>query len=485
MAVKVKRERPDQRRHHRVTAPLYVELDGTRVRAADWSLGGLKLEGFPGALPHIGAVVPLSLTLPFQGFDVSFEAKGEIIRCKPNTGSCSIRYTEIGERERELMQHFLEELVRGSMVQIEDTIHRIDVPVTPASLEPEVNPVASLPPTRIPPKTVAMGSFYIVLGLAVFGYAAVLAYTNLFRMEVQTAVISAPVETVTAQADGRISSTANITAGTRVKAGDIVVEIADSQIERDLELAEIAVREQQAKLAFLKRRHADELERVQSFSTVELKNLQQTKIEMESLQAQLQAAEQHLSRVATLHAKGFSTDVRLEDAQKQVATLKKSVEGRKVELDSRVELAEANFGKRLYTGDNVVGEMGQIEAQVKLAELEVGLAQERRQALINHKKRLAVRAPFDGTVLELPRSENAQVRRGDVLAVIEQRQRRSIVAYMTQDEVLKVGLGDEATVVIPALGQKLEARISQIDRTTGFIREQEQRDNPGYTSTLR
>ena len=43
MSVKVRRERPDQRRHHRVTAPLYVTLAGHTQRAADWSLA-LQME---------------------------------------------------------------------------------------------------------------------------------------------------------------------------------------------------------------------------------------------------------------------------------------------------------------------------------------------------------------------------------------------------------------------------------------------------------
>ena len=72
MTVKVRRERPDQRRHHRVTAPLFVAYAGQNYRAADWSLGGLRLEGLPGELPAAGEQIPLGLTLPFQGFDVSF-----------------------------------------------------------------------------------------------------------------------------------------------------------------------------------------------------------------------------------------------------------------------------------------------------------------------------------------------------------------------------------------------------------------------------
>ena len=54
MAVKIRRERPDQRRHHRVTAPLFALVAGHRVRAADWSLGGLRIEEFPFPIPGLG-----------------------------------------------------------------------------------------------------------------------------------------------------------------------------------------------------------------------------------------------------------------------------------------------------------------------------------------------------------------------------------------------------------------------------------------------
>ena len=99
MSVKVKRERADQRRHHRVTAPIFVTVDGHRLRATDWSLGGLKIDAFPGQLPELGVEVLLQLTLPFQGFDVSFDAKSECMRADAVTGMFAVRFTVLGERE--------------------------------------------------------------------------------------------------------------------------------------------------------------------------------------------------------------------------------------------------------------------------------------------------------------------------------------------------------------------------------------------------
>ena len=483
MSVKVKRERPDQRRHHRVTAPLFVSVCGHSVRVTDWSLGGLRIDGFPGDLPAAGAELALQLTLPFQGFDVSFVARGVVVRSDPRHAMFSLRYTEIGERERELMQHFIEELVRGSMSHVEDTIQRIDVPVTPASLEPDVKPAAAITGPiavrRWPVKTLVMGTIYLVLGAVVFGYAALLGYSNFFRLEVQTAVISAPVETVQAQADGQIKW-ADKKAGDPVRQGDVVLNLIDSQLEREIDLADIAIRERKAQLAYLKRRQADELDKAKGYATVEMKNVTQSKLEVEATQAQLQVAEQQAQRLKFLHGKGFTTDTILENAEKTVSTLKSQLEVRRVELASRAALADADIGRRLYNGISIQGDVEQIEAQVRLAEHEIELAQQRYIANLSLRDRHSVRAPFDGTVLDLPRVDTGSVRRGDTIAVIEQRRDRFVLAYLTQDEVLRIGLGDEALVYLPAVGETMKARVSQIDRTSGFVQEQQQRQNPGY-----
>ena len=487
MPVKVKRERPDQRRHHRVTAPLFVDYAGQTVRAADWSLGGLRLEGLPGDLPEAGSEVSLGLTLPFQGFDVSFSVKSEVIRSLPERGMLAVRFTEIGERERELMQHFIEELVRGSMVDVEDTIQRIDLPVTPASLEPDKPKMLSgaTPLRRWPVKTIVMTGIYLTLGVCVFSYAGLLGYSNFYRMEVQTAVITAPVETVTASADGKVEI-GDIRPGDHVRAGTVIVRLLDDTLEREIALANIEVQERKAKLALTKQHQLEELDRIKGYATVEMKNLQQTKIELDALAAQLKIAQLNQSRLNGLMAKGFTTAAKIDEAGQQVITLKKQYEIRRVELQSRIELAEQNAGKRMYTGNetigsgDLVGTSSNLEAEVHFAEHEIQLAQQRYIAQLDMRQSTSVRAPFDGTVLELPRFDQASVRKGDVIAIIEQRRNRTVTAWLNQDEVMKVGIGDEALVFIPALGETVKGRVREIDRTSGFIQEQQQRQNPGY-----
>lgn len=470
MSVKVRRERPDQRRYHRVTAPLYVAVGGQRLRAADWSLGGLRIEGFAAPLPAAGASLELQLTLPFQGFEVTFPAKGEVVRTDPAKGTVALKFTELGERERRLMQHFIEDLIRGAMSEVEDTIQRIDVPITPVSTKPDASPKSQVPVNRWPVKTIVYTSAYLVLGFFVFSYAALMTYSNVFRLEVDAAVISAPLETVRAETDGRVMWT-SYKPGDLVTSGARILDFSDSALEREIEFADIEVGQRQAQLLYLKRQHLEELSRMEDLADVQVKDLEQTRMEVAALEAEAEAAENQLARVRTLIKKGFATRAQLDQARQRAVAARSAFESRKLELASRSKLAEKGLGSRYYAGDHFLGERAKLEAEIKLAEHDIEAAQQKKAALANQRARLAVYAPFDGLLLDLPRIDQGTVRRGDVLAVIEQPRSRQITAFLTQDEVLQVGLGDEALVYVPSLDQTLAAYVTAIDRTSGFIDE--------------
>ena len=177
-------------RHHRVKAPLFVEFQGIVHRAADWSLGGLRIDQFSADLPAVDTEISLTLSLPFQGFEVVYPVRARVVRIVEETATFAVEFTDLGERERNLMEHFIEQLIRGSMMPVEDTIQRIDVPVTPVSTEPDVNPSATVPLRRWPAKTVLMTSLYMILGLFIISYVGLMIYANYFRLEIQTAVMS-------------------------------------------------------------------------------------------------------------------------------------------------------------------------------------------------------------------------------------------------------------------------------------------------------
>ncbi|MEZ5776179.1 MAG: HlyD family efflux transporter periplasmic adaptor subunit [Hyphomicrobiaceae bacterium] len=473
MVVKVRRERPDQRRHHRLTAPLYVTIGPHTLRAADWSLGGLRLEGYPDRIPELGEAVEMNIALPYQSFAISFEARGEIVRRDPRTGMFALKFTELGERELRILEHFVEELVRGSMTDIEDTIQRIDVPVTPVSTKPDVNPGKAVPIERWPIRTIAYTSFYALLGIFVFGYAALLAYSNFFRMEIESAVITAPVEAVRAEGDGRVAWTV-YQPGDVVPKGAVVVQLVDNQLQREIDIASIAIDEKKARLVLLKRQQVEELSRLEGYATIERRNLDQARLETEALEEAAKAAAEQYARVQKLFKKGFATRKTLEEARRDAVAARSRLESQQVEWRSRAELAAQNLGERHWTGTDIVGDRARLEAEIRFAEQEISAAERTHAALIDQRQRLAAVAPFDGLILEMPRVDGGHVQRGDVIAILEQPRSRRVTAYLTQDEVLKIGLGDETLVYVPSVADTLSARVVAIDRTSGFVDEQNQ-----------
>ena len=470
VSVKVVRERSDQRRHHRVTAPLFVEYAGHRQRATDWSLGGLRLDGFPGDLPEPGSTVTLTISIPFQGFDVRFSCDAEVVRKVDDTRTFAVKYTKIGERELGLLDHFIDELIRGSMNDVNDTIQRIDVPVTPASTKPDVNPLNKVPISRWPTRTVAFVALYLTIGLFVFGYAGVIAYTNFVRMEVDSAVIASPLESVRAQVNGRIAYGRH-RIGDRVTKGALLLSVTDNDLERQIDLATIDIKDKSAQLASFEKMLAEEMSRVDAFAKVEGKNLEQIELELQSLEAQAKAASALHQRLDHLFKQGLTTATQVESAEKQMVSGQKLAEAKRVELKTRRSLAAYNAGERLYNGQTFFGERAKIESQTFLAREHVAIAERKLQALLDHRDRLAVYAPYDGVLQEMPRPDGSMVRAGDTLAVIENPQAREIWAFLRQDEVLSVGLGDEVKVYLPGLSELRKAKVKRIDRTIGFVNE--------------
>ena len=472
MAIKVKHERPDQRRHHRVTAPLHVALNGAseKYRARDWSLGGLCVEGYPGALPEAGAQVKLNLTLPFQGFDIAFDVEGRVARADDARQAYAIEYTKVGEREMALMQHFIEDLVRGVMSPVADSIHRIDVPVTPVSQKSDAPVQQLVASNSMPVRQMAWVGVYAALGFVVFGYTALVLYSNFFRMEVQTAVVAAPTIKVPARGDGELPYV-RVAVGDDIKAGDTLIYFTDYELERDIDKAKIVIEAREAELNSLMLKRVGELETMSEYASVEVKDIAKGRAAVRALKAEAQAADNKASRLKTLLARGLTTQAKVEDAEQWQLAANARLEEKRLDLEEQIRLADTGIGKRFYNGREMMGNIGTVDFDIRTARYNVAIANQSHEALLKHRERLAVKAPFDGKVRELPVPQNGSVKRGDIIAVFEKPDERFVTAFLTQDEVVKVALNDEVSVYFPALNASLRAVVKAVDRTSGFNEE--------------
>jgi len=148
--VKINREKACQRLHHRVSTPLSVSIDDREYQAADWSLGGFRVSKWDRWDDDLIADSRLDcrFELPFQGFNIAFAVEVKVVRLLAEQQELAVSFVDLDDRQTELLNHFVEQLVRGAMTPVGDTILRIDSPVTPVSTKPDPSPTAELPANR-------------------------------------------------------------------------------------------------------------------------------------------------------------------------------------------------------------------------------------------------------------------------------------------------------------------------------------------------
>jgi multidrug resistance efflux pump len=464
LALKITHELADMRRHLWVKAPLGIVIDGKPAQAIEWSLGGIALDdGALGTTPT-GHSVGLRVTLPFQGFDIGFDTKGVVERGPANAQRTIVSFTDLGQRERNLLSHFIEQLVRGNMTSVEETIQRLDAPLAVAAFASQPQAQVRAPQDHVrrwrPARAAMMTSLYGIAGIAAVGYLGSLLYTNLFWMEAQTSAISAPVENLVSLGDG-VVTWAQFKPGENVKAGDVVLRIADNTLEREIEQAEISIRERENKLAFLARRYENEKKRLGTLSGLSSLKSAHTTAEIEGMQAKLQSAQRELKQLPAT-AVGPIAQVR-----QRIVALKQAISLKEFDASGRANLAREANGSHEIIGQSVLGDTDNLAAQIELAEADIAIAQRRHQSYLNQRDRLSLRAPFDGILRQLPHADSATVRKGDIAAVVERSAERGVTAYLRQEQVLRVQIGAQAIVHVPATRQTFRATVSEIDPAHG------------------
>ncbi len=456
--------------HHRVTAPFRVTLQGHTIDASDWSLGGFRIDDFDGPMPEKDKEYEVMCTLPFQGFNITFQAIVSIVRSDQKNRIIASTFVNLGDRETSLMRHFIEDLVRGSMTEVEDTIVRIDTPVTPVPTTPDPNPVEEIPVHRWPVKQITMTAFYLVLGTIVFGYVAIFAFATLFRLEVSTAVVSAVRTEVTSPVKGRIVSLP-IAVGEMINAGQKLVQFEDTDLEAAQRDAATALIRTMSELVQAKRLLSEEQERARGYELVARNNIRQAEAQMESLELARKASQLKLDRYRALFKKGLTLRPDLDAAELEYTEAISALDRKRIHIEELYKLQEAGDSVRLYTGNAFAGRLAEMEAIVARLEMEHVHRQEILDELKDKAGQTALVAPYDGRVKVSKLMNGTAVRPGDPIMVIEETGAETVTAFLTQDEINQIRLGEKAQLYVPTEDRWVETRIEEIDRTIGFIDE--------------
>lgn len=466
--MKIIRERPCQRRHHRVTAPLNVTIPGGETfRATNWSLGGLRLDGVSAPLPNTGDTIVLALRLPFQGFDISFDVKTTVMRSIDAGGVLGFEFAELGEREHDLMNHFINDLVRGQMATVEDAICRIDVPVTPISTQPDPNPSGAVPVRRIPYKTVFMSLFYGVLGVTVFGYLLLLLYSNTMRMEVRSAVVSSPLATVKMPMDGLLVPV-RLNIDEEIRQGQPIARIVNTKLESELDDRKIALEEARNRLTRTQEKYRIESERMKLYQVINRTDRQISKARLEAAREAVIASDAHYERMSKLMEKGLIVASKFDKAELRRSQAEARLQEAEYELE-RAAVMDSASGRRYYNHKEFVSDLDMLALEIDEASSVVQTAYMQLEKYEALRIGLTITAPFDGRIVSVRQPGGMTVLRNEPLFTIEKREVPTVTAFLDQDQVLSVGISDQVSVFFPSLGREIRAKVVKIDRNSAFL----------------
>lgn len=196
----VKRETPSQRLHYRLSVPIHIEVENKLYKAADWSMGGFRLDGYQGILKK-DDVFDAKLLIDFRGFHISFHQSAIVVRApRDGDGMLAVQFENLSEENLELLKYFSEGLLAGEMACFQDAIRRVDMPVTPVDMD--MVEEATTAPAHRSTRRMLILLMYLLLGGGTLTYICITLYANFMRIEVESGVVVAPTEPLVAPVSG-------------------------------------------------------------------------------------------------------------------------------------------------------------------------------------------------------------------------------------------------------------------------------------------
>jgi len=189
-----------------------------------WSLAGLWLD------EPLSDTHNLSLSIPFQGVDVTFPIK------LSEAGERHYTFKDLTVRQRETLSAFYQGVMTGRMVSTGEMISSLDTPVdlVPMS-ETDEEKAAGLAKERPRALRVLWNVTYYTLLIATLGgFLGTQLWSRLSYVALQHARFVAPITAYTAPESGHLSRF-YVREGDQVKTGEILARIEDPDRESDVE----------------------------------------------------------------------------------------------------------------------------------------------------------------------------------------------------------------------------------------------------------
>ncbi|MEO1000822.1 MAG: HlyD family efflux transporter periplasmic adaptor subunit, partial [Pseudomonadota bacterium] len=259
--------------------------------------------------------------------------------------------------------------------------------------------------------------------------------------------------------------------GAEVNAGDVLLRLHDPALAERIDRARIALSEADAALTRLEGRVAVERVRLADYQLINRTDRDIARAELAAHEQEVATLTRARDRALALHAEGHVAAARVEEAEAALALAEARSAAARL-MTERTDALHTVAAARHHNGREFIVDLDLLALDLEEARAARDARAAELGALLALEGAQTVRAPWAGRVVDLLHQDGARLLRGAPLLALEREGAPIVEAWLTQEEVLEVGLGDTALIFLPALDRTLEARITRIDRTSGFVDEQ-------------
>lgn len=454
----IRREPPSQRRFYRLAVPLMVTIDTHHYKTMDWSLGGFALANFK---QHVAVdqEIIATVAINFQGFHVTFETKIRVLRIDAGASTMGASFIGLDAKRAELLQHFSDGLISGTMKSVNDTIRRIDIPVTPVSEKPDT-PYAD--GRKKSWRRIAIGSTYLLLGIGLGYYALTSVYATAFRLRVDTAALMVPGQSALSTTAGVVEQV-YYQVGDMVEAGTPLVRIRDERISEPIEMARIEILDARADLDDKRAKLQAQRDKLQSYKRIGIDKAEAKRASIESIKKRLAFSENRATTLRESYTRGGVSNYLVQEAEQRSASDRAELDAALSELQmAERDVVDTTKG-RFFTNHRFEGEVVELSSVVKYAEQRVTLLEDKLAVLKRRERGLMITAPVSGQISHLHVINGVTVDRGAPVAFIETPGARTVEVFLTQQQLDEVAVGQKADVYVPTRHETITSRVASID----------------------
>ncbi|MDP3561532.1 MAG: HlyD family efflux transporter periplasmic adaptor subunit [Legionellaceae bacterium] len=310
---------------------------------------------------------------------------------------------------------------------------------------------------------------YVIFGGLIFFSFIIIFNTYILRLKVEAAVVSTEIETMVAPMGGYITNV-YVSAGELVKKGHPLLKIENIDLIRELELARLQVDESKLNIRYYQQLLDNEQERLNLYKNVGHSRVISARSLVNISKQNVQAAHHNFERYNTLFQKHHISAASLEIEHNKYINAKEELKNAHAEQLLQKKALKAIDHGMYFTGNKTEGIQHDLGAKLEAAQKQELLNRNRVKIYEYLINRLTLKAPFDGKITQILKSEGNTTDNIKPIVFIEKTAtHKNIIAYLTQNEVIHIGHSKVVKIYIPSSGKTYRGNILRINRTEGFI----------------